>query len=140
MPIKNISHRTQISVHVARVNTFLGRLIGLIGSRTPPQNTVLHFPSTSSIHTFGMHYPVDLIFLNGKNEVIKMLSALSPRKLTRKIKHSKSVLEAPAGMLSENDIKVGDTLDIVEDAVYRPDVENLRAILHLPINILKEIL
>jgi uncharacterized protein len=32
-----------------------------------------------SVHTFGMHYAIDLVFMDGQTRVIKCVEALAPR-------------------------------------------------------------
>ena len=43
---------------------FLTRLIGLAGRADLPPDTALHLPRCRSVHTFGMRFPLDLVWLD----------------------------------------------------------------------------
>lgn len=65
------------SVVVARVAaTPLSRLRGLLG-RKPPQPLLL-ITCCHDVHTFCMHEPLDLAFLNGEGKVVKVAVGVAP--------------------------------------------------------------
>ena len=64
----------------------------------------------NSIHTFFMRYKIDIIFLNGNNQILKIYRNFSPWRMTRIILKAKKVLELEGGKLSKA-IKEGDTLE-----------------------------
>ena len=42
------------------------RLIGLIGRRSLPAGVALEMPRCRSVHTFGMRFALDLVWLDGR--------------------------------------------------------------------------
>ena len=65
-----------------------------------------------SIHTFFMKFPIDVIFLNKRNQMIAAKRNLKPNRLTRLYPKAISVLELPAGVLEATDTRVGDEIKI----------------------------
>ena len=56
-------------VFIAR--SFRARLLGLAFLRELPRDTALFLPRCSSVHTFGMRFPLEIRFLNERGEVIR---------------------------------------------------------------------
>lgn len=55
----------------------------------------LLIPRCRSVHTFGMRFALDLIFLSDSGEVVELRRAVPPRKLAR-CRRAESVLELPS--------------------------------------------
>lgn len=55
----------------------------------------LHIPRCRSVHTFGMRYPLDLIWLDGRGAVVRVDYAVAPRRV-RACRRARSVIEIPA--------------------------------------------
>jgi uncharacterized protein len=72
---------------------FRARLLGLAWRREPPA-TALLLPRTRSVHTFGMHFPLDLHWLNGAGRVVRVDPAVPPRRV-RTCLRARAVLEVP---------------------------------------------
>jgi uncharacterized membrane protein (UPF0127 family) len=68
------------------------RLRGL--AFAPPAGP-LEIPRCRSVHTFGMRYPLDLIWLGADGAVVRVDRAVPPRRL-RVCRRARSVVEAPA--------------------------------------------
>src|SRR5262249_15313180 len=67
------------------------------------------FP-TQAIHTFGMQFAIDVVFLDSSLFVKRVYPSLPPWRLTRFVWGSQSVLELPGGSLAGTGTKVGDQL------------------------------
>jgi uncharacterized membrane protein (UPF0127 family) len=61
------------------------------------------------VHTVGMRYSLDLIFLDHLGRVCKMLGTVAPGRLAGSFS-AQSTLELAPGTLSQWDLKIGDTL------------------------------
>ncbi len=73
------------------------RLTGLaLRSRPAPRALALLLPRCRSIHTCGMRYPLDLVWLDGAGAVLALESGVGPWRL-RSRAGAAAVLEAPAG-------------------------------------------
>jgi uncharacterized membrane protein (UPF0127 family) len=71
----------------------LRRLTGLIGRR----ERALLIPRCRSVHTFGMRFPLDLVWLGAGGEVVRVDRAVPPWRV-RSCRRARSVLELPAGI------------------------------------------
>jgi uncharacterized protein len=74
----------------------LARLRGLIGRRSWPVGVALEIPRCRSVHTFGMRFALDLVWLDGDRRVVRIDRAVRPCRV-RSCRRAKSVLELRAG-------------------------------------------
>jgi uncharacterized protein len=75
----------------------LARLAGLAGLRAPPPPGVaLLLAPCRSVHTVGMRWALDLVWLGPGGEVVRVDRAVAPGRL-RTCRGARAVLEAPAG-------------------------------------------
>ena len=65
-----------------------------------------------SIHTFGMNFPIDVIYLDRERKIRKIRSAMVPRRISADLR-AHSVLELPAGTISRTQTRLGDQVEIV---------------------------
>lgn len=89
------------------------RMRGLIGRASLDPGEGLLLLGTKGIHTIGMRFPIDVLFLNDDGWVIHLIHALKPFRVSPLFKHSAMVLELPAGTLQETGTKVGDWIEIM---------------------------
>lgn len=89
--------------------SFSDRLIGLMFREKMVDFDGLLLEPCNSIHTFFMRYPIDVLFLDKSNKVVKINKGLKPWRATTICFKAKKVLE-----LNENtlplDIEVGDSV------------------------------
>ena len=119
MPLFNKSNNTPLPCNIVRADRFITRLAGLNGIEHFDARSALHITPCSDIHTFGMDYPIDVVFLDDTNRVIKIYYKVKPKKIITFVRNAKSVLEFPPGSLAVQNIKQGDLLDISVDTAYR---------------------
>jgi hypothetical protein len=108
----NIRSDKQLADNVTIADTLLKRMKGLLGKSTMLTGEALWIKPCISIHTFFMKFPIDVIFLNKKNQVIATISNLQPNRITRLYLQAISVLELPAGILQITDTRIGDEIKI----------------------------
>jgi uncharacterized protein len=72
------------------------RLIGLIGRRSLPPGVVLEIPRCRSVHTFGMRFALDLVWLDRERRVVRVDHAVPPWRV-RSCRRASSVLEMRSG-------------------------------------------
>jgi uncharacterized membrane protein (UPF0127 family) len=82
-----------LDVRCAR--TALARLRGLAGLRSVPPNTALLLPRTRSVHTFGMRFALDLIWLDGDGRIVRIDRGVPPRRVCA-CRAARAVIELPA--------------------------------------------
>ncbi len=90
--------------------TFWQRLRGLLGRKNLQSDSAVLFPACNAIHTVGMQFSIDCIFLNKKNEVCKTYSSIKPWKFAGPVWAADSVIELAAGSIERLQIKKGDQL------------------------------
>jgi uncharacterized protein len=69
----------------------------------------LLIPDASSIHTKGMSFPIDVVFLDSTGQVLDVLAGLSPGGHAER-DNATAVLELPAGMIAASATQTGDML------------------------------
>jgi uncharacterized membrane protein (UPF0127 family) len=72
------------------------RLLGLALRRRTPAGGALLLPSCRSIHTFGMRYALDLVWLDRQGRVLAIDERVPPLRI-RTCLTAAAVIEAPAG-------------------------------------------
>ena len=72
------------------------RLRGLGRRREPPDGWGLLFPRCRSVHTFGMRFPIDLVFLDRHGWPIAIRRGVQPGRIVRHRKAA-AVIETKAG-------------------------------------------
>jgi len=72
------------------------RLVGLVGRRDWPAGVALAIPRCRSVHTFGMRFALDLVWLGAGGEVVRVDRAVPPWRV-RSCRRARSVLELRAG-------------------------------------------
>lgn len=134
MPLKNKTFERTYPFRIAHAEAFFPRLLGLLGTSRPDLQKGLYFNPCSGIHTFGMQYPVDVLYLDENGCVVNATSNLKANAVSRVIPIVKSVLELPPGSISRHDLRVGDRLDVVPDEKHRASLASLKNVFHWPLN------
>jgi len=75
--------------------TPLSRLLGLALLSRERAESGLLIPRCRSIHTFGMRFPLDVLFLDAEGRVIDLRRALPPRRFIR-CANAMAALELPS--------------------------------------------
>lgn len=73
----------------------LARLLGLAGLRGLPPQAGLLLPRTRSIHTCGMRFALDLVWLDGDGRVVRVDRAVPPWRV-RSCRTARAVVELPS--------------------------------------------
>ena len=83
-------------LRVAEAHRRRDRLAGLAGLDAIGPDEALHLPRCRSVHTFGMRFALDLVWLGGDGTVVRVDRAVAPRRL-RTCLRAGSVVETAAG-------------------------------------------
>ena len=112
MPVINVTKKTWLATKVRKADSFLTRLVGLLKrTQLGPEEALWLIPS-KGIHTIGMKFPIDVVFLNRANKVLGIVSEMMPYRISSVRLRSYSVLELPKGTLKKSRTEVGDELEI----------------------------
>ena len=72
------------------------RMAGLAGLGAMAPDEALHIPRCRSVHTVGMRFALDLVWLDRRGAVVRVDRDVAPRRL-RTCLRARSVVETPAG-------------------------------------------
>jgi uncharacterized membrane protein (UPF0127 family) len=98
--------------------TAVQRAKGLLGRECLEDGQGLLFKHCSSLHTFFMGFPIDIVFTDRDGKVLKSAPAVRPFKLVAAPFRAHYAIELPVGAIEASDTKVGDRLEFAgEDAV-----------------------
>jgi uncharacterized protein len=86
----------------------------LLGRTGLKDSEALLITPCNSIHTFFMHFSIDVAFLDKNNRVVRIVKDIRPWRLESCHFIAKSTLEMSAGGIDKVDIKVGDLIKIQE--------------------------
>lgn len=74
----------------------------------------------NSVHTFGMNYPIDVVYLSDDDRIVKLREYLVPRRISGCIR-AKQVLEFAYGATAHFNLKMGQRIayrrDVNEEAI-----------------------
>lgn len=93
-------------------DTFFSRLKGLMGRPKLEADSAMLITRCNSIHTCFMKFPIDVIFVDKNFRVKSIQKNIKPWRFTAPVIGSKSVIEFSAGVFSENQVEVGDILNV----------------------------
>jgi hypothetical protein len=85
---------TGIRMHLA--HTWRARLLGLALMPWLDPDDALVIPHCTSVHTFGMRFPIDVVFVDRSWEPIYIEYEVGPRRVLRS-RFARSVIEVAAG-------------------------------------------
>jgi len=94
---------------VAVADTRLRRLRGLLGKRRLDQGEGLVLRPSFSVHTWFMNFPIDVVFVDADQVVLKIASGLKPFR-TSSCRGAREVIELPAGECDARGLTVGDRI------------------------------
>ena len=92
------------------------RLRGLIGRSALGYGEGLIIPRSKSIHTFGMRFAIDILFLDRGGHVIHLFHSLPRGRFTPLVWKSAYVLELATGVLRETGTELGDWIVFLKDS------------------------
>lgn len=90
--------------------SFFQRLLGLMFIKEMKDMDALLFDNCRSIHNSFVRFPIDVLFLDKEDKVVKVIKGFRPWRWTRIYWRAKKVIEFPAGALP-TDIVPGDEVE-----------------------------
>ena len=110
MKVRNKTKNTTVVEKAIMADTFWHRLIGLMGKSELGDNSGIILTPCNSVHTLFMRFPIDVIFLNNKLEILLIKQNLQPWSISPIVARAKYVLEVNAGRALASLTEVGDTI------------------------------
>src|SRR5580704_9278083 len=110
--VYNRNREAFLGLSVAPADTLTTRLKGLLGKvRLKPDDGIWLSPSRG-IHTIGMMFAIDVIYLDAANRVIHLIEHLGPFRISPIRMKCASILELQSGAIRSSNTRVGDELVI----------------------------
>ncbi len=112
--VYNKTREAFVATEVTVADTYVRRLIGLLGKtrRWARSGRGLWIVPSHGIHTIGMLFPIDLVFLSKEKTVLHVEEHVRPFRISKVVLKATSVLELPAHTIFRSGIQVGDCLQI----------------------------
>jgi len=111
MIVKHIKSNFILGSDVKVANTFMSRLKGLMFVSEIKGMDGLIIEKCNSIHNCFVRFPIDVIFLSGDNQVVKIIKEFKPWRFSFIYFKAKRVLELPAGKIPDT-VHKGDFLEV----------------------------
>lgn len=110
LQLSNLTRKTVLasSVEVADHGATRGK--GLLGRDNLPAGEALWIIPCEAVHTFGMRFPIDLVYIDRNKQVKKVRSAVRPWRMSGCLS-AHSIIELPSGTVRATRTEPGDTLE-----------------------------
>jgi uncharacterized membrane protein (UPF0127 family) len=110
----NVTRQTFLATRLRVAATHYERLMGLIGTAAAAfqDGSGLWIVPCHGVHTVAMRYPIDVLYLDLENRVIRVEDSVRPWRITPLMVESATVIELPAHTAWNTGTKVGDGIEI----------------------------
>jgi uncharacterized membrane protein (UPF0127 family) len=105
----------KLALDVRICESFGERARGLRGALPPPARYVLVINPCTAVHTFGMRYPIDVVFCQADGRVLRVVTHLKPRRAAW-VRRAACVWEFRAGVTGRLGLAPGDRLTSIVSA------------------------
>lgn len=113
MRVNNVTRKTLVADKACEMRTPLQRMRGLLGRKGLAAQEALVFPRCNAIHTWGMRFCFDAIFVDGAGQVVSLREKVAPWRIVGPVGRARTVIEAACGTIRQAQIRLGDTLQFV---------------------------
>ncbi|MDA8433684.1 MAG: DUF192 domain-containing protein [Nitrospiraceae bacterium] len=112
MKAVNLTTHEELADDVTVAQGVVARMKGLLGQKSMRAGAALLIVPCKSVHTFGMRFPLDVLFLDKKGRVTALKEHLLPNRLTPLYIRAARVIEMPAGRIAATRTRIGDEIQI----------------------------
>lgn len=115
LTVRNVTRGVPL-VHAGRIADNLPRrVIGLLLERELAHGGGLWIVPCNSIHSIGMRFVFDALFLDRDLRVVHLMHEMKPWRVSKMILTARSVLELPSGLVAASGTSVGDQLEMQKE-------------------------
>ena len=112
MKIINKTKNTVLAEDVIIADKLGRRIKGLLGRKVFLAKEGLVITPCNSIHTFFMHFAIDVLFVSKNKIIVKAITSLPPGRLTLIYFNAAFVVELPPGTIQSTSTSQGDSISI----------------------------
>jgi uncharacterized membrane protein (UPF0127 family) len=123
----NKTKQTFLAYRVEVADSILKRLVGLLGRRSLDLDCGLWIIPSRGIHTVGMLFDIDVVFLNKQLRVVGLRELVRPYSISPLVFAADSVLELPSHTIFRSGTEIGDELVISSIESTLSEEEDLSA-------------
>jgi uncharacterized protein len=109
--VRNLDRGTVIAQIAQVAETSATRRRGLLGRSSLPDGEGLWIVPCESVHTVGMQFPIDVLYLSRDRRILKIRPAMPAWRISACLR-AHSVLELPSGTAAATGTRRGDRLEI----------------------------
>ena len=110
--VDNLTRGQNLVIRGQAAANIVTRLRGLIGRPPLSEGEGLLILPCKSIHTHFMSYPIDVLYVDRRQEIVAIDQAMTPWRVGRIHRRARFVLEMPAGTVATTGTETGDRLHI----------------------------
>jgi uncharacterized membrane protein (UPF0127 family) len=111
--LRNTTTGTIVATRIDPLTGFVQRCMGLLARPNPQRDEGVWLTKCGAIHTIGMRYSIDVVFVDREGFVLRICRDVRPNRLALRCRRARAVLEVGAGVLDTIDVTVGDRLELV---------------------------
>jgi len=108
--VSNLTRNTVLATRMEVADSSPKRNKGLLGRDHLSLGEGLWIIPCDAVHTIGMRFAIDLIYLDRKNQIKKVCRSVPPWRMSGCLA-AHSVLELPAGTARTTETRAGDTVE-----------------------------
>ena len=110
----NRTRQAYLATDVQVADTHWTRLRGLMGTDAAsfPAGKGLWIVPCRGVHTLGMRFPIDVVYLNGDRVIVHIEENLRPWRMAAVRLNASTVLELPSNIVHQTATTVGDEIAI----------------------------
>ena len=114
--VLNRTKQTLVASQVELAESGWARMKGLLGRSAAefPSGKGLWIAPAQGVHTIGMSFPIDVVYMDSCGRVIRLYHKLAPFRVAAVKLSARSVLELAAGTLLGSRTTIGDVLEITQ--------------------------
>jgi hypothetical protein len=109
--IRRAATGAALATRAALALSWRQRAVGLLAHRSLPAGDGMVFPRCRAIHTFGMRFPIDTVFVDRHWVVVGLQERVAPGRLVWPVWRAWGVIELPAGTIRESRVQLNDRLE-----------------------------
>lgn len=111
LEVKNLTRQTVLADRLEVAHTSAKRGKGLLGRKGLQPGEGLWIVPCESVHTVGMQFAIDLVYIDRKHRIRKLRRNVRPWRMSACLS-AHSVLELPVGTIYNTQCRTGDQLDL----------------------------
>jgi len=104
---------TVVAEHVEIAETWWRRLRGLLGRSALAEGEALVLAPCSAIHTLGMRFPIDVVFLDADWSIRCLAASVKPWRIGPICPGAACAIELPAGTIARYRLERGQQFELV---------------------------